>query len=84
MASYAHLLNKKELEFLNSFAEEYSCNNFKHGGEVLHNSVELKKSCSAKNNRRNDCLFNKKKSQKVLVSIETVLDNEIPTSEDDQ
>lgn len=83
MASYAHLLSPEELQWLNSFSEEYVCNNFRHEGDVLHNTISLKKDCSSRNNRRNKCLFNKKKSQKALHSLEVLYD-EIKTSEEAQ
>lgn len=64
---YIHKLSNEEKEWLNRFTEEYINAEFRHSGEKLHNTAELKKSCYDKNNARNRCIYTKAKASNQLI-----------------
>jgi len=77
IAGYADSLNKEDKEWLNSFVAEYVCADFKHGGEIVNISKEDRSICWAKNNNRNNCIFNKEKSYGSLNYLEELTIGEL-------
>lgn len=64
-------LNEEELEWLNKFEGEYTNASVSQSDperlkDQLHNTKELAKDCTDRNNARNRCLLNKKKATNEL------------------
>lgn len=51
-------LNEKELDFLNSFNEEWINADMNHKGKKLHKTKQKKRECYSRNNARNRDLVN--------------------------
>lgn len=64
-------LNEEELEWLNKFEGEYTNASVSQSDpqrleDQLHNTKELAKDCTDRNNARNRCILNKKKATNEL------------------
>jgi len=65
---YMHLLNDEEKAWMAKFMKEYNnamldTKNLKNN---LHNTQELKKSCTDRNNARNRCIYSREKAKGML------------------
>lgn len=65
---YVHKLNPEEKLFLAKFMDEYNnakldYSNLKNN---LHNTKELKKECTDRNNARNRCIYTREKAEGAL------------------
>lgn len=72
LASYAHTLSDEDKAWLNSFAEEYICSNFKHSGTKLHDETDpkVRSAIYGRNNQRNRCIMTIEQSQNKLLYLE--------------
>lgn len=71
VASYADQLNKKEKEFLNKFMGEWvgADLDYKDLKKNLHNTQELKKLCTDRNNSRNRDIYFRARMRGELISL---------------
>jgi uncharacterized protein YecE (DUF72 family) len=76
LASYADTLSEEDRDWLNRFAEEYICANFRHKGETIHKNEEQIKEIYTRNNARNRCIFTREKAQGILNYLEEITDDE--------
>lgn len=86
VASYAHLLNEEEKQWLNSFMEEEVCANFDHKGIKLNdkNDAATRSRIYNRNNERNRCIITREAAQGTMNYIEDMdLDNESKAIEED-
>lgn len=86
VASYAHTLNEKDREWLNSFIEEEVCANFNHKGPKLNdqNDPATRSRIYDRNNARNRCIYTREKAQSCLNYLEDLdIDREEVASEED-
>jgi len=74
LESYASQLNDEEKDWLNRFSHEYICANLSHGGEVLHNTEELRRDCYSKNNTRNRDIHSRENARCQLDSVDRMLE----------
>lgn len=63
---YLDKLNKKELDWLNRFTEEYLGANFNHSGTKLHRSKEKRRELYNNNNSRNRCITSQSRAKGML------------------
>lgn len=75
IASYANDLSDADKEWLNKFIGEWANAdlNYKNLSKNLHNTPELKKSCTDKNNARHRDIFSRAKASGNLIGIEDIL-----------
>lgn len=67
---YIHKLSPEEKDWLSRFNEEYNGNNFKHKGDILHTTKELKKDCERKNNSHNRDASSTAGVKKKLINVQ--------------
>ena len=81
VASYVDQLNDEEKTWLNKFMGEYvgASLDFKNLENNLHNTQELKKSCTDRNNARNRCIHSRAKTSGMLKSTEDLQNKELNT-----
>jgi hypothetical protein len=79
--SYLKQLNEEEKAWMNKFMGEYvgASLDFKNLENNLHNTKELKKSCTDRNNARNRDIQSRAANVGLLDSIEEVTDKEFKT-----
>ena len=75
LSSYKDKLNEEELDWLDRFSHEYVCGNFNHGGEVLHDTPELRKACYGNNNRRNRDITSQEEAKNSMKSTDAMADH---------
>lgn len=71
IASYAHKLSPEEKEWANKFVGEYvhAALDYDNLENNLHNTKELKKSCTDRNNARNRDIFTRARASGSLVGL---------------
>jgi anaerobic selenocysteine-containing dehydrogenase len=87
LASYAHTLPPEAREWLNSYAEEEICSNFKHDGIKLNDETDPKTRSRiyGRNNQRNRCIYTREASQNLLVNVDDIdFDNEKGLEEEER
>lgn len=65
---YVHLLSPDEKQWMAQFMREYNnaMLDFQNLDNNLHNTPELKKACTDRNNARNRCIYTREKAQGAL------------------
>lgn len=80
---YLDRLSPNEKTWLSNFMDEYGSAWFRHDGEILHNTPELKKSCYDKNNSRNRDLYSRSKARSHLHYLDDCVEEVSSTNDVD-
>lgn len=87
LASYADTLSKEDKAWLNSFAQEEICANFKHSGVKLNDESDpaTRSRIYNRNNQRNRCIMSRETAQNTMNYLEDLdIDNsQAAETEDD-
>lgn len=68
---YIDKLTDEEKDWLDRFNREFNGAEFDHGGEVLHKTRKLKRSCEKRNNDRNNCEYGVAKARKRIDELDS-------------
>jgi hypothetical protein len=84
MNSYMNKLNAKEKAWLNKFSSEYvnASLDTENPKNNLHNTKELMKSCTDRNNSRNRCILSRANASGMSVDLSGVMKKELGIEED--
>jgi len=74
LASYANTLSKEDRAWLNAFAEEEICSNFKHSGPKLNDETDpaVRSRIYGRNNQRNRCIYTQETAQGTMNFLEEI------------
>lgn len=83
---YLHLLNDKELAWINKFNKEYVGDSLdrKNLRKNLHRTKKLKKDCDDRNNSRNRDILTRAKASNQIIDYHTLVEEANSVSQEDE